>query len=74
MMLIAFSLLKCFTIKPSVLLGIKVKISDGIFEIVDIARSVDGIEAPVGTGAVKFNYAVQMSIQMGLLFFIEATR
>ena len=55
-------------------LRIKVKISDGIFEIVDPARSGDGIEAPVGTGAVKFNYAVQMSIQMGLLFFIEATR
>ena len=55
-------------------LGIKVKISDGIFEIVDPAGSGDGIETPVGTGAVKFNYAVQMSIQMGLLFFIEATR
>ena len=62
MMLIAFSSLKCFTLKSSVVLGIKVKISDGIFEIVDPARSGDGIEAPVGTGAVKFNYAVQMSI------------
>ena len=49
-------------------LGIKVKISDGIFEIVDPAGSGDGIEAPVET------HAVQMSIQMGLLFFIEATR
>ena len=74
MMLMAFSLIKCFTLKSLVVLGIKVKISDGIFEIVDPARSGGAIEATVGTGAVKFNYAVQMSIQMGLLFFIEATR
>ena len=49
---------------------IKVRISEEIFEIVDQAGSGDGIEIPVETGAEEFNYAVQMSIQMSFQFYI----
>ena len=40
----------------------------------DQAGSGYGIETLVEADAEEFNYVVQMSIQMGLLFFIEATR
>jgi hypothetical protein len=35
-----------------VVIGINVKISEGIFEIVDQGGSGDGIEVPVETGAM----------------------
>ena len=49
---------------------IKVGISEEIFETVDQAGSGYGIETPVKAGAEEFNYVVQMSIQMGLQFYI----
>ena len=49
---------------------IKVGISEEIFEIVDQAGSGYGIETPVEADAEEFNYVVQMSIQMGLQFYI----
>ena len=36
----------------------------------DQAGSGYGIETPVEADAVEFNYVVQMSIQMGLQFYI----
>ena len=41
-----------------------------IFEIVDQTGSGYGIETTVEADAEEFNYVVQMSIQMGLQFYI----
>ena len=49
---------------------IKVGISEEIFETVDQAGSGYGIETSVEADAEEFNYVVQMSIQMGLQFYI----
>ena len=51
---------------------IKVETSEEISEIVDQDGSGYGIETLVEAGAEGFNYAVQMSIQMVLQFYITS--